>query len=96
MSSCGGGTGPLCTCFSDISGIQSLYYSQLQDYAASWEMFRRVELYNSNVSTVRGSSTSPGGPGYWQFINSEDFTLYRQGAVLFRTYLGYSTIVEKN
>jgi hypothetical protein len=96
MSSCGGGTGPLCTCFTDVSGIQSLYYGQLQDYAASWEMFRRVELYNSNVSTVRGGGSGTSSPGYWQFRNSEDFTLYRQGAILFSTYLGYSTIVQKN
>ena len=52
-------------------------------------MFRRVELYNSNVSTTKTGT-------YWKFNNSEDFTLYRQGAILFSTYLGYSTIVEKN
>ena len=97
MSTCGGGTGPLCTCFNQIQGIQSMYYGQLQDYATSWEMFRRVELYNSNVSTTRGSNGGAiTGPGYWKFNNSEDFTLYRQGAILFSTYLGYSTIVEKN
>ena len=95
MSTCGGGTGPLCTCFNQIQGIQSMYYGQLQDYAASWEMFRRVELYNSNVSTNRGQGGT-GGLGYWKFINTEDHSLYRQGAVLFATYLGYSTIVEKN
>jgi hypothetical protein len=93
-SSCGGGTGPLCTCFNEVKGIQSLYYGQLQDYAASWELFRRVELYNSNVSTVKGQSGS--GGTYWQFRTNEDLTLYRQGAILFSTYLGYSTIIEKN
>lgn len=87
MSTCG--SGPLCTCFNQIQGIQSLYYGQLQDYATSWEMFRRVELYNSNVSTTHTGT-------YWKFANSEDFTYYRQGAILFATYLGYSTIVEKN
>lgn len=94
MSQCGGGTGPLCTCFNEVKGIQSLYYGQYQDYASSWELFRRVELYNSNVSTVRGE----GGVGapYWKFNNSEEFTMYRQGSILFATYLGYSTIVEKN
>lgn len=89
MSTCGGGTGPLCTCFNQIQGIQSMYYGQLQDYATSWEMFRRVELYNSNVSTTKTGT-------YWKFNNSEDFTLYRQGAILFTTYLGYSTIVQKD
>ena len=93
-TSCGGGTGPLCTCFTDVSGIQSLYYAQYQDYASSWELFRRVELYNSNVSTLRseGDKSIP----YWRFADSENYTMYRQGAILFRTYLGYSTIVEKN
>lgn len=93
-TSCGGGTGPLCTCFSDVSGIQSLYYTQYQDYAASWEMFRRVELYNSNVSTVNASGNA--SLSYWQFPNNEALTLYRQGQILFFQYAGYSTIVQKN
>jgi hypothetical protein len=93
-TSCGGGTGPLCTCFNEVKGIQSMYYGQYQELAQSWELFRRVELYNSNVSTVKGN----GGPGapYWQFANSEDLTFYRQGAYLFASYLNYSTIVQKN
>jgi hypothetical protein len=93
-TSCGGGSGPLCTCFNEVKGIQSLYYGQYQELAQSWELFRRVELYNSNVSTVKGN----GGPAapYWKFANSEELTFYRQGASLFFSYLGYSTIVEKN
>jgi hypothetical protein len=96
MSQCGGGTGPLCTCFTDLSGIQSMYYGQLRDMASSWELFRRVELYNSNVSTQRGMGNTTNGLTYWQFYDSEQHTLYRQGAQLFYSYLSYSTIVEKN
>ena len=92
-TSCGGGSGPLCKCFVDI-GIQSLNYAQYQEYGQSWELFRRVELYNSNVSTQR--ATGDTSLSYWQFPNNDDLTLYRQGQILFFTYAGYSTIIEKN
>jgi hypothetical protein len=87
-------TSPLDKCFVDISGIQGFYYGQLQDYATSWELFRRVELYNSNVSTQRGQGNS--NVQYWQFKQAEELTYYRQGAILFATYAGYSTPVQKN
>jgi hypothetical protein len=94
MSSCGGGTGPLCTCFTDLSGVKWLTYSQKQDYTDSWEMFRRVELYNSNVSTLRSEGDK--SLNYLQFESCEENTFYKQGAFLYATYLGYSTIVQKN
>ena len=94
MSSSCDGQSPLCRCFVDISGVQSLTYNQRTEYAVSWELFRRVELYNSNISTQRGYGSSNGQ--YWQFGNNEERTLYRQGSILFATYLGYSTIVVKN
>lgn len=96
MSQCGGGTGPLCTCFSDVKGIKSMYYGQIRDLADSWEIFRRVELYNSNVSTQRGMGDTSPALTYWQFYDGEQRTLYRQGAQLFFTFLEYSTIVQKN
>ncbi len=71
-------------------------YGQIRDMADSWELFRRVELYNSNVSTQRGMGNTSNGLTYWQFYDSEQRTLYRQGAQLFYSYLSYSTIVEKN
>lgn len=81
-------------CFSDISGIQAFNYSQLQEYQTSWEMFRRVEMYNSNVSTQRffGNTTLK----YWQFPNQEANILYRQGLSLHTYYIGFSTVVQKN
>jgi hypothetical protein len=82
------------TCFTQISTISAMYYGQYQEYATSWEYFRRVELYNSNVSTQRGTGNS--NVSYWKFNNSEDLTYYRQGAILFATYLNYTTPVEKN
>lgn len=95
MSSSCDNQSPLCRCFVDVSGVQSLYYNQYREYATSWEYFRRVEIYNSNVSTVKGEGGDSSIP-YWQFRTSEDYTLYRQGAILFSTYAGYSTIVQKN
>lgn len=82
------------TCFSDISGIKWLNYSQLQDYSDSWYMFNRVEQFNSNISTQRSFGNT--SLTYYTFTSSEDLVLYRQGATLHRYYLGYSNIVEKN
>lgn len=95
LPACSGtGGGPLCTCFSQLSTIQQMYYGQYQDYATSWELFRRVELYNSNVSTQRGNGDT--SASYWQFQTMEERTYYRQGAVLFATYLQYTSTVQKN
>jgi hypothetical protein len=85
---------PLNTCFSDLSNITSQYYGQLIQYTTSWEVFRRVELYNSNVSTQRGSGNT--SASYYQFFNNEEKTYYNEGVGLFFSKLGYSTIVQKN
>jgi hypothetical protein len=82
------------TCFVDVSGVKSLYYGQYQDYASSWEIFRRVELYNSNVSTQRGQGAS--NLTYYQFYDNQERSFYRQGASLFATYIGYTSTVQKN
>ena len=82
------------TCFVDVSGVKSLYYGQYQDYASSWEIFRRVELYNSNVSTQRGQGNT--NLTYYQFYDNQERSLYRQGASLFATYIGYTSTVQKN
>jgi hypothetical protein len=82
------------TCFIDVSGVKSLFYNQYRDYASSWEIFRRVELYNSNVSTQRGQGNS--NLTYYQFYDNQERSLYRQGASLFATYIGYTSTVQKN
>ncbi len=71
-----------------------MYYGQLQDLSSSWEMFRRVELYNSNISTQRAQGNT--SLNYWQFGNSEELTLYRQGGMLYFRAFGYSNTVQKN
>ena len=82
------------TCFVDISGVKSMYYGQYRDYATSWEIFRRVELYNINISTQRGQGNS--NLNYYQFYDNQERSLYRQGASLFATYIGYTSTVQKN
>lgn len=85
---------PLCVCFGNLSTVKSLSYAQLTDYNASWETFRRVQLYNSNISTQRGEGAT--GLNYYQFFSQQEQAAYRTGAVLFFTYLGYSNVVQNN
>ena len=82
------------TCFVDVSGVKSLYYGQYRDYISSWDIFRRVELYNVNVSTQRAQGNS--NVMYYQFYDNQERSLYRQGASLFATYIGYTSTVQKN
>ncbi len=92
MQTCG--NGPLCQCFSNVANLKSLSFVQLQDYTGAWETYRRVELYNSNVSTLRGSGAT--GCNYYQFFSQTEQAAYRTGASLFFQYLGVSTSVQKN
>jgi hypothetical protein len=87
-------TNPLNTCFSDLSTITSTYYGQYIQYTTSWNVFRRVELFNSNVSTQRGQGNK--NLSYYQFFNNEEKTYYNEGAGLFFSKLGFSTTVQKN
>jgi hypothetical protein len=89
---------PLQICFDTLltntSTIKSLNYSQLKEYRESWDMFRSVELYNSNVSTQRaGGNTSL---SYWKFPTYDDKALYSQGQSMYAYYLGFTSTVQKN
>lgn len=57
-------------------------------------MFRTVELYNSNISTqhANGNVTLQ----YYRFESYNDQIEYTIGQSMYYTYLGYSTIVQKN
>lgn len=82
------------TCFNSLSTINSLAYNQRNEYKAAWNSFQTVELYNSNVSTLRGQGNN--SIMYYQYPTCQAQTQYRQGAALFFYYLGYSDIVQKN
>lgn len=85
---------PLDICLPDISPVKSLTYAQYQDDLFSWNTFRKVELYNSNVSTLRGEGNKV--LNYYQFFNQTEKAAYNTGAVLYFTFLNYSTIVTKD
>jgi hypothetical protein len=82
------------TCFSSLSTINRVSYSQQYIYRTSWDRFRLAEIYNSNVSTQRGQGNK--NLNYYQFPSTESQIEYRQGGLLFYQYVGYSTIVKKN
>lgn len=84
----------LSQCFTNVATINSMTYNQLQDYNYSWNMFRSVETYNSNISTQRSQGNKT--LNYYQFTSQDDASSYRTGASLFLTYLGISTTVQKN
>jgi len=87
-------TGPLYTSINQISTINSLTFSQKQDYTRSWNTFRSIELYNSNVSTQRGLGNAD--LEYWKYKNYDEISAYQTGEIMFFTYLGYGNTVQKN
>ena len=87
-------SGPLYVGINQISTITSLTYAQKQDYTTSWNTFRTIELYNSNVSTQHGNGMLT--VSYYDYTNYKEYAAYQTGASLFVTYLGYSTFVQKN
>jgi hypothetical protein len=88
------GTGPLYTSISQISSINSLTYVQKQDYTKSWNTYRSIELYNSNVSTQHGLGNAD--IDYWKYTNYTEIAAYQTGQIMFVTYLGYTSTVQKN
>ena len=86
--------GILNTCFNSLSSIQSVSYNQRYNYKKAWDSFRTVEIYNSNVSTQRGQGNI--NLNYYQFLNTEAQSEYKQGGSLFFYYLGYTETVKKN
>ena len=50
-----------------------MYYGQYNELALSWELFRRVELYNSNVALMRSQGDK--SVSYWQFANNQEKVL---------------------
>ncbi len=84
---------PLDICFGALSTLQQLTYSQKYQYSTAWDTFRRVEFFNSNVSTQRGQG-AVGYLPYYQFITLQEKNFYNQGATLFASYLGFTQTVS--
>lgn len=57
--------------------MQGLTYMQYRQYITAVNVFKTVEAYNANVSTMRGNGNL--GVSYYVFNSSDDETKYRQG-----------------
>jgi hypothetical protein len=81
-------------CYSDLSGIGGLDFSQTLEIKNSWNTFRRIEIYNIGVSTARaGGNTSQ---TYYVFADNQERMNYVRGLNLHTAYIGFSTVVKKN
>jgi hypothetical protein len=60
-----------------LGKMKGLTFMQYREYSEAVNIFRTVEAYNSNVSTLRGNGNL--GVSYYVFNSSESETKYRQG-----------------
>ena len=66
-------------CF-DLSGVACINQSQLLIYKQAWYDYTRIQLYNSNVSTLhfQGMKNIP----YYQYVNYSEQQSFTQGQFL--------------
>ena len=67
------------SCF-DVSGFRYMTPTQFRIYKDAWNVFNRVQSYNSNISTLRDSGNKI--LNYYQFYDQNERTQYRQGQQL--------------
>ncbi len=81
-------------CYSDLSGIGGLDFSQTLEIKNSWDTFRRIEIYNIGISTARdaGNKTLK----YYTFVDNQERMNYIRGLNLHNAYIGFNTVVQKN
>jgi hypothetical protein len=80
-------------CYSDVSGIGGINFSQTIEQKLSWETFRRVEVDNFETSTARGLGDM--NRSYYQYKNDVERMQYKRGMALHVALIGYSTIIQK-
>jgi hypothetical protein len=80
-------------CYSDVSGIGGINFSQTIEQKLSWETFRRVEVDNFETSTARGLGDMT--KTYYQFKDNKERMDYKRGLALHVSLIGYSTIIQK-
>ena len=64
----------------DLSGFLAVPSSLKIDYQNYWNIYNRVQTYNSNVSTIR--STGDKTPSYYMYLNYDEVTGFRIGQFL--------------
>ena len=63
-----------------LGKMKGLTFKQYRQYTTAVNMFRTVEAYNSNVSTLRGNGNT--GLTYYIFTSSTDEANYTMGQYL--------------
>ena len=66
-------------CF-DLSGILCVNQSQKYIYQQAWNDFTRIQLYNSNVSTLHNQGIS--NVSYYQYTSYAEKQSFNQGQLL--------------
>ena len=64
----------------DLSGFQFMKSSQLLLYKTDWNLYNRVQVYNSNVSTLNHASSQK--IDYYQFKNFDEKASFTKGQFL--------------
>jgi hypothetical protein len=64
----------------DLSGFKFLYQSQNLEYRQAFATFDKVQLFNSNVSTLRAAGNS--NLSYYQFLTNKEKTTFTKGRML--------------
>lgn len=64
----------------DLSGFLALPSSVKLDYQTYWNIFNRIQAYNSNVSTIRSGGDRQ--QTYYSFANYDEVTGFTQGQYL--------------
>ena len=60
--------------------MTGLTYSQYMEYKTAINTYIRVENYNSNVSTIRGTGQS--SLSYYEFSSNQEQTIYTLGLMI--------------
>lgn len=63
-----------------LGQMTGLTYSQYAEYKSAVAVYNKVETYNSNVSTLRGTGIT--GITYYEFSTSQEQTMYSLGLML--------------
>ena len=64
----------------DLSGFLALPSSVKLDYQHYWNTFSRIQIYNSNISTIRSGGNKT--VDYYIFPNYDEVTSFTQGQYL--------------
>jgi len=64
-----------------LNGISNVNQSQLQIYKQAWGDYDRIQLYNSNVSTIHGNGTNTKAT-YYMYVSYAEKNSFRNGQFL--------------